>query len=343
MLQSGPLESTKLSVLRMDHVTMASSAATETTHNQTIRLYLLIICWTGVAAFSLLMHHSMTFDFASASTAIGTITLLSTFAVIFERRGIPPFANMLTGFICMVAFNVFLSILTYAGTPLDAPLADNWLMSCDSALGIHPPTIVAWTASHPFLKSIFDTVYLSVLPSTLLAIVVLGLDHDLRRMREFVFQFMFAGVVTTLVFFLLPAAGPFAAYGYEPRPDQQRFLEHFDALRSGRFHQISLNHLEGLITFPSFHTSWALLVAWGFRHYRWLRLPVLVLNLMVVVSTLTTGWHYGSDVFGGILVAAIAVLVTHWLRPHLQQDSQRDNHEFCHVEPMIQRKPETSG
>jgi len=332
----------KLPVLRMNYVTMAASVPTGTTRSPAVRLNLLIISWTGVAAFGLLLRQRMTFDFASASTAIGIIILLSPFAVIFERRGIPPFVNMLTGFLCMVAFNVFLSILTYAGTPLDAPLSDKWLMACDSALGIHLPAIVAWTAAHPIVKSMFDAAYPSVMPSTLLAIVVLGLDQDRRRMQEFVFQFMFAGLLTTIVFFLLPAAGPFSAYGYEVRPDQQRFLEHFDALRSGRFHQISLSHLEGLITFPSFHTSWALLVAWGFRHHRWLNLPMLVLNLTVVVSTVTTGWHYGSDVFGGILVTVFAVLLTHWLRPHLQ-DGQSNSLKSCHVESVITAKPETSG
>jgi len=45
---------------------------------------------------------------------------------------------------------------------------------------------------------------------------------------------------------------------------------------------------------------------------------MLLLNLMVVASTLTTGWHYGTDVIGGILVAVTAAVATHRLRPSLQ-------------------------
>ncbi|MEO2031124.1 MAG: phosphatase PAP2 family protein [Planctomycetaceae bacterium] len=324
----------------------AAAATTGTIDSPVLRLNLLIISWTGVAAFALLLRHGMTFDLTSAATAVSTIILLWPFAVIFERRGIAPFANMLTGFLCMVAFNVFLSILTYAGTPLNAPLADGWLMNVDSALGIHLPSIVAWTATWPIVKTTFDAAYPSVMLSTLLALVVLGLDPDRRRMQEFVLQFMFAGLLTTIVFFLLPAAGPFAAYGYELRPDQQRFLDHFDALRSGRFHRVSLNHLEGLITFPSFHTAWALLLAWGFRRHRWLRIPMLILNLMVVVSTLTTGWHYGTDVIGGGLVALTAAAATHRLRPCLQfvpamPDASRTNTSTRQT--ALQSRPSANG
>lgn len=286
-----------------------------------LRLNLLIISWTGVAAFALLVRHGMVFELSSAWTAVGTILLLGPFAVAFDRRGIATFVNLLSGFLCMVAFNVFLSILTYAGTPLNAPLADSWLMNCDAAMGIHLPSIVDWMSAHPGVRAVFDASYSSVMLSTLLALIVLGLDDDCRRMQEFVLQFMLAGLLTTAVFFVLPAAGPFVAYGYELRPDQQRFLTHFESLRSGQFHHVSLNHLEGLITFPSFHTAWALLLAWGFRHYRLLRWPLLVLNLMVVFSTLTTGWHYGADVVGGTLVAVLSVLLTWRLRPWLQDSS----------------------
>jgi membrane-associated phospholipid phosphatase len=31
---------------------------------------------------------------------------------------------------------------------------------------------------------------------------------------------------------------------------------------------------------------------------------------MIIVSTLTTGWHYFSDVLGGIAVAAIAIAIS---------------------------------
>lgn len=93
-------------------------------------------------------------------------------------------------------------------------------------------------------------------------------------------------------------------------------MDQFRALRSGSFPVVSLNHVEGLITFPSVHTSWALLMTWGFRQNRWLFPPLLLLYLAVVGATLTTGWQYESDVFGGVVVAVLVVILSRggWIR-----------------------------
>jgi membrane-associated phospholipid phosphatase len=152
----------------------------------------------------------------------------------------------------------------------------------------------------------------------LLALIVLGLDSNVWRLREFVLHFILAGLITTVCFFFLPAACPVGAYGYEATPMQQRFLDHFFALRAGEFPLVSMNNLEGLITFPSFHTTWALLVAYAFRHYRWLFAPMILLNAGVAISTVTTGFHYATDVIGGIVTAAVAVMICDRLAPWLQ-------------------------
>ena len=291
--------------------------------NRDLKLKLILTALTATAAGILLIRHGMWFEFRSAAVAYGTIGMLAPFAVIFHGRRLKAFSNLLVGFLCMVAFNLSLTVLTYAGTPLNAPLADGWLMQADQAMGIHLPSIVQWAHDHPTIQWALNRAYFSVLLSTLLAIVVLGLDSDVRRLREFVMHFMLGGMITTVVFFLFPAEGPFAAYGYAPRPDQQRFLEHFHALRAGQFPTVSMNNLEGLITFPSFHTTWAILVAFAFRHYRWLFFPMVVLNVAVIAATLTTGWHYGADVLGGTATAMAAILITAALRK-LECDAKSD-------------------
>ena len=278
--------------------------------NADLKLKIVLISITGSAACYLLMRHGMRFDVSSAGPAIATIAGLLPFAIVFDARKLKQFSNLLTGFLCMVAFNLCLAVLTYAGTPLNAPLADWWLIKADAAMGIHLPSIVAWCQDHPWVAAAMNRAYYSVLPSTLLALIVLGLDSDVRRLRDFVSHFMIAGLITTVIYFVVPAEAPTAAFGYEATPAQQRFIDHFHGLRSGEFKVVSMNALEGLITFPSFHTTWAILLAFGFRHYRWLFVPMVLLNSAVCVSTVTTGWHYATDVVGGILVAVAAVQIT---------------------------------
>lgn len=290
--------------------------------NRDLKFKLTLIGVTGTMAFVLMVVFGLRFDWASAGSGVGAIALLLPFASVFAARRIDPFANLLTGFMCMVGFNMCLAVLTYAITCTGTPLADDWLQRCDAAMGIHLPSIVEWARQRPWMQT-FNCVYNSVLPSTLLALVVLGFDQDVRRLRNFVSHFIIGGLVTTLIYAFVPALAPTAAFGYDATPAQSRFVEHFLALREGQFPLISLSNLEGLITFPSFHTTWALLIAWSFRPYRWLFLPMLILNIGVAVSTVTTGWHYGTDVLGGILVAAVAVATTEWLGDWLHVDVTR--------------------
>jgi membrane-associated phospholipid phosphatase len=152
-----------------------------------------------------------------------------------------------------------------------------------------------------------------MLPQTALVIAVLGFADQRRELRGFVRQFLLSSLLVLATFAIWPATGPFVGYGYKPSTDQACYLAHFDALRSGTRTLITWRDAEGLITFPSFHTTWALLLTYAFRRNRWLFAPSALLNLAVIVSTLTTGWHYFADVFSGIAVAVVAVAVSHAL------------------------------
>ena len=50
----------------------------------------------------------------------------------------------------------------------------------------------------------------------------------------------------------------------------------------------------GIITFPSFHASAAILLAWGFWGVRFVRWPALALNLVMTVSCPFVGAHYSQ-------------------------------------------------
>jgi len=64
---------------------------------------------------------------------------------------------------------------------------------------------------------------------------------------------------------------------------------------------------EGLITVPSFHVIWAVILAASARG--WVRPFAWFLNAAVIAATITTGWHYGTDVVAGLLVALLVLLM----------------------------------
>jgi membrane-associated phospholipid phosphatase len=83
-----------------------------------------------------------------------------------------------------------------------------------------------------------------------------------------------------------------------------------EALRAGTTHSVSLATLTGLIAFPSFHTSAAILMIWAAWPLAWLRLPVLAVNGAMLAATPVEGAHYLIDMIGGGALALFAIAMT---------------------------------
>jgi membrane-associated phospholipid phosphatase len=67
-------------------------------------------------------------------------------------------------------------------------------------------------------------------------------------------------------------------------------------------------HQAGIVSFPSYHVVLANLSALALSSVRRLRAVAWLLAALVCVSTVLTGWHYGVDVLGGLLVAMMTAL-----------------------------------
>jgi membrane-associated phospholipid phosphatase len=69
----------------------------------------------------------------------------------------------------------------------------------------------------------------------------------------------------------------------------------------------------------------ALLIAWYLRDVKFLRWPVLLLNLAVLLATPVQGGHHAVDVLASFPVAAFAVFVTSCLAPGAKFSSMVNN------------------
>lgn len=68
--------------------------------------------------------------------------------------------------------------------------------------------------------------------------------------------------------------------------------------------------MEGLISFPSFHTANGILFVWALWPFRLLGLPMLVLNFLLIACTPLAGARYVVDLIGGAAVAFAAIFAT---------------------------------
>jgi membrane-associated phospholipid phosphatase len=237
---------------------------------------------------------------------------LAAAAAYYGRRGVPSFALCLEALIFLVGFSTIFSVLVYGAGVGGRPLADSWLKSCDSNLGISAGDIVLWVNSYPWLAGLFKVAYFSAIPQTILAIVMLGFSNDAITLRRLLLRFMLCGLATLAGFYFLPAIGTMASYPVAVPDFYEGIVRDLTALREGSMRHVSWNAAEGLITFPSFHCEWSVLLALAFAKTRiW---PVmLILNLLMAVSSVPVGMHYATDAIGGLAVCLLVIPVSNYL------------------------------
>jgi membrane-associated phospholipid phosphatase len=216
-------------------------------------------------------------------------------------------------------------LLVRVAARLRMPLQDSFFGSADGHLGVSVPAIMAWAAAHHWLGSVLNRSYGWVVIMLPLAVVLPVLAGRSKYTKQLLFANLISFAIGLPLFALLPAIGPWRYYHFLPTQSQLEACEiPLLALRHPGTYVLGSQDA-GIVCFPSFHVAWALFFAatlWGFR---WLRIPVALVSGMVILSTMTTGWHYFVDVLGGILLAIISIVLakrltqrTDTVRPHLK-------------------------
>jgi membrane-associated phospholipid phosphatase len=81
---------------------------------------------------------------------------------------------------------------------------------------------------------------------------------------------------------------------------------------------MNYNQTEGIVTFPSFHATLAIIMTYAVRRYRWALAVFGSLNCLMILAIPTVGGHYLVDLFGGAVVAGLAILLVPLIRRPLR-------------------------
>src|SRR5216683_5893193 len=212
---------------------------------------------------------------------------------------------------------MIIPILVQVGARLRMPLQDSFFGRADEHLGVSVPAIMAWTAHH-WLGSVLNRSYAWVVILLPLAVLLPVLAGKLKYAKEFLVANMISFAIGIPLFALLPAIGPWQYFHFPPSQAQSAFCElPLLAMRLPGAYVLGSQEA-GVVCFPSFHVAWAIFFAaalWGFR---WLRIPVALVSGMVILSTVTTGWHYFVDVLGGIALAVISIVLAKRLTQRME-------------------------
>lgn len=221
---------------------------------------------------------------------------------------------------------IFGELLLYLGTALAFPLTDEQLIAIDRMFGFDWLAYIAWLSQYPALATILKISYVSMLPQTVFVMWLFALTRRIPDMERFVIASFITLIITIAVASLWPALGGYvfhdvsaADYGLYPAAERKHEADLL-ALRSQELKHFPFI-MAGLVTFPSFHATMAILLwwaAWPLKYWRW---PGVALNVLMVWSVLADGGHYLIDAVGGIVIALIGMRLTYLVLPHERKDN----------------------
>jgi PAP2 superfamily len=204
------------------------------------------------------------------------------------------------------------------------PMADDRLLSWDRALGLD------WLAYAKFMTSsstVQNLLYLAYQHMTyggvaLVAVALVALNLRVRTI-ELAFLLTGAAVVCLTVAAAFPARAAMDVLA--DKELFQRIYHGLDGFKAGFYHIEQLMELrgdapvlikpatlEGLATFPSFHTCLAIIIMWCSRGH-WITGSIgKIVAVMILAATPIFGGHYFVDIMAGAVVMTGLILL--WRR-----------------------------
>ena len=115
----------------------------------------------------------------------------------------------------LVSLTAMAAPAQYAAIALRRPLVDPWLAAADARLGVHVPTLAAWTQAHRAVSWILTLAYVTLPLQLVLPVFVLGLMKKERAtLWEFCFHYHFCLIATLASLAVFPAVCAFNHYGF---------------------------------------------------------------------------------------------------------------------------------
>jgi len=194
------------------------------------------------------------------------------------------------------------TVLIYVAAVCGGPTHDVAFAALDAALGFDWTAWYNFLAPHRDLRFVLWLAYLSLFPQILISIFW----FSLRDLDYFNYELLLNNIVslliTTALFLLFPAFG-------HPAPGRELELQVLGTLRGGGPWSFDLSQLQGLISFPSYHTVLAVLLTYAHRHSALLG-PAALVNGVMLFSIPRFGGHYLVDMIAGAAVALLAIAAT---------------------------------
>ncbi len=198
-------------------------------------------------------------------------------------------------------------------TPFEHNLIDPILLHWDQLLGFNQITFIETLHHYPTLITTLHYAYDSWAYQTCFTVIIIALFGLTRMTRLWLLASLVTFVIGGLIYYCFPSLPP-------PAHLIDRFFKISSYNLIDRFYYIhqhlpyALRGSDGLIAFPSFHASQAILNSlflWACQtqvtRYRWLLLianiALTCINILLLLATIGLGFHDLVDIIAGCLLA----------------------------------------
>jgi PAP2 superfamily len=258
----------------------------------------------------------ITADFIWASHAQITITnwvlvfaVLGVFGIVWLIYGVTGrsarLADMGQYAAAWIIFCLAGSVFSYCTATLRYPLWDAEFVQWDAMLGFHWKSWWDTVIAHPPLVLGLGYFYSSLPVQIFIAIMYFSHFNYADRNRELLWIALLSGVLVSLVSGVMPARGAFEYFGV---PKFASHLAVLTTLRESTTHAFVISQMQGIITFPSYHTVMAIYFSYAFRGCGKIFYVILGVNILMLLSVVTHGGHYVVDVIAGAVVVVLVIV-----------------------------------
>ncbi len=247
-------------------------------------------------------YHALS-DPLSVAVVLLAVCLITTFALARLRVLTRFFTGTNDFFYSTIQFTLLVPpvvTLSYLAATLDAPLVDRALLRADAIVGFDWHALDDWVAAHRWIWWTLREAYLSLYVQPMAALFVVSMHQPGKTNGEFIWTFLISAVLCFSIFAVLPAIGYDGLIG----PDHIAALKQ---ARAGEWTTLDFTKANGIVTFPSFHAIFAVILTYAVRRVRWVLAIVAPLNAAMIMATPTVGGHYLVDVAAGVAVAIISI------------------------------------
>jgi hypothetical protein len=261
---------------------------------------LCLIFFAATCLMFLATHTSLSIGRAGEALAIFPVLAVATLVYRYIRPD-PKLADLL-GVVLVLGLILFLGMLiSFAAAVLGGRFdyRDPWLQSADAAFGFDWAAYIGLISGHPLVADTMKFAYASLVSQFFVVAIALVMASQRRRLKIYILAVGSTLAVTLAIFVFMPAQAH----------QSGALLAALNEMRSSGVHTVSVDKLNGIISFPSYHTQAACLFIWACWRMPYLRWPVLFLNLVLIAATPIDGGHYAADVLAGALIAAATVFL----------------------------------